>query len=219
MRKGECMGGHPGRSYPWVAIIIVLIASGGMIIISFMTSREAAHAERLPVVAGVVVQDSPIGREVIIEGRISDTMLPRYKTLVAYERQHREEDSDGDTRWVTDEEMKPPLQVDTQNGRIQIEARSATSDYGFDKPPATLYESDDRRYNGFRVDDTVMAMGMVQQGSEGNVLDASVLHGGTKETYVLSKRSIATVTFWSGLAGIGLALGIPGALFIWRTFR
>lgn len=193
----------------FVMSLIFLVVGGGMIFGSTMANNEASRIERLPVVSGVLLADSPVGREVVIEGFISSNMPSRYSNLVAYERQYHEtyySQGKRRTRWVTDVTVTPPLVINTSSGRVQLEASSSVSAYSFDHAPATINEGD-HRYNGFRVNDPVMAFGTVQRGSEGLVLDAQLIHGGTRQTYVDGQRTVATIFFWIGIAMIGISIG------------
>jgi hypothetical protein len=181
-----------------------------MIVGSFWTSDEADRAEALPVLTSVTFEDSAIGREVIIEGVIANNISPRYENLVAYERERRERDSDGDTRWVTEETVTPPLSIDTPNGRVRME-ESRSSAYDIKNPPATINIGSNVRYNGFRANDAVMALGSVQQGSEGRILDAEFIYGGTTQGYVEDRRTTSTILFVIGIVLLVVMLVVIGA--------
>jgi hypothetical protein len=138
------------------------------------------------------------GQQVIIEGHISSRNDQRQGTFVAYieekEERRRVRDSDGDyrwkTTWETEDTFRQPLNIDTSQGT----ARISNSSYRLSSPRHTMTQYD-HRWRGFKVGDRVMALGITRNAA----LNASVLHGGNKESYVSGQRLQATMLFWVGI--------------------
>lgn len=191
-------------------VLIMAVCAAICLLVSFTSSRNAQRAEGLPVLSKVTLTDSRPGREVIVEGRISDLMQPLYEDLVAYERQVYESDDD-DGSWVTKEHKAPVLFVETSDGRIQLETNADTSDYDLLNPPQTMYADSDQRYVGFAPQDGIMALGTVQEGLEGPILDAEFIYGGTRAAYISEQRFASTLFFWIGIIFTIITLG----LFVW----
>jgi hypothetical protein len=98
------------------------------------------------------------------------------------------------------------LNIDTSEGT----ARISSSSYRLSSPRHTVTRGD-RRWRGFKAGDPVMALGIIRSAG----LNASVLHGGNKESYVSGQRLQATMLFW---VGIMLVIGtvISAGVYAWR---
>lgn len=180
------------------------------------SGKAAAHAEGLPALTAVMLEDSPLGREVVIEGRISDRNRVRFREFVAYvSEEYQGDDDDGDPKWRVDERVTPPLLLDLPDGRVQIE----NQDYTLESTPVTWQDSPTlrwnrarnegtKRYRGFAVGNPAMAIGVVVEGQEGRALAASLLYGGTQADYVADRRSAAALfpKIGMGIAGIGVVI-------------
>lgn len=211
-RLRSCMG-------PWQGIIIGFIAIAGGLVLFLGTDISTRTTDRiasLPVLTQVTLADSRPGRAAIVQGRISAATQPRYQDLVAYWREYREvtRDSDGDRRirWKVDEVVTPPLLIETQGGNAQIEIDSDRSHYDFRGTTKRLQDNEDYRYNGFRANDVVMAVGVVASGSEGMVLDAETVHSGTQQSNVQGQRAFNSVAFWCGVSAMVIGMGM---VLIW----
>jgi hypothetical protein len=204
---------------PWLILVLVICFGVLLLLISWISARNASEVSALPVVSAVALADSAEGREVLVEGTISPNMRPAYATLVAYERQY--ERSDGDEReWVTSQVHAPPLLLDTASGRVRIETTAEASAYEFAKVAETIYDEHNSniRYRGFRVNDEVLARGVVRTWSEGRALDAEFIYHGTQQSYIADQRFMSTLLFWIGLALIIGPFWVAG-LLLYLRFR
>lgn len=173
------------------------------------------RVSRLPIFSRVELNNSLPGSEAVVEGRISASTQPRYQTLVAYERESRQSNGDRETEWEEEELVTPPLLLETASGLVQVEVNSATSSYDLGNTAHTLPDGPEDRYNGFRASDEVMALGVVARGSEGQVLDATLIYGGTRETYIGHNRGATALLFWMGAIVVGFGIGI---MLLWTGF-
>jgi hypothetical protein len=207
--------------WAFAVVLIMLFTAGSFMMLESCESRhDAAHLERLPVMTGRLLANSPPGREVIVEGRISNNMQPEYENFVTYVEKHRQRNSDGNLSWVTEREFTPPLLVDTSEGRVRIEKDRTTSYYTFVEPAYTTFsESDERRYSGFRRDDLIMALGEVEKGIDGMVLDAEFVYGGTRNQYIERQRINATAFFWISSILLVMAVLVVVILLVRQFFR
>lgn len=85
------------------------------------------RVERLVPLSATAINDSPAGREVLIEGRISDRNPALVEGLVAYGR----EEYRGGNSWEDDEQRTPPLWIEVPDGTVVL----ADSPYRLDEPP------------------------------------------------------------------------------------
>lgn len=189
--------------------------------------HRAIALQDVPVVTSVVLADSPPGRSVFIEGSISSSNEVT-NGFVAYEYQERERvrvwDDDDDEyeweeRWSSWQAYAPALQIETSSGVV-----ASFRGYDISDAPHT-YQSGDRRWAGFEAGDTVALLGTVAQDDQGEAaLNTSVLHGGTKATYLSSQHNSAWFNLLSGsgmivVAVVLLARAIMGVDFIeWIRF-
>jgi hypothetical protein len=187
--------------------------------------EEAARAERLVSVSAAALEDAQVGREVLVEGQISERNPALFREFVAYEREeYRGSDSDGDAEWSRDEIKRPPLLIAVGDGLVQIVGET----YALRDMPARWQESNvlswngltnegTKRYQGFAAGNPVVLIGAVASGSEGNQLHAEFLAGGTRASFMAARRNDATILPWVGLglsiAGLGIA---AGGLWLWR---
>jgi hypothetical protein len=133
---------------------------------------DATRAERLQPVSVRVLDDSPAGREALLEGRVSEHNRRRMREFVAYIRYEYRGD---DEQWFEDEHVTPPL-LELPDGRAQLAA-----DYQLGGALASCQADDalvwngwteegTKRYSGLVATMAVMALGTVAAGSEGRYL-------------------------------------------------
>lgn len=201
-------------------LMIVPLVFGGVGIFSVVNAtlgRQSTDAlGSVPVVTGAALTRLNDGQQVMIEGRIGPNHERLHGDFVAYftevhkQRRVRDDSSrSGGYRWESYWEMigmyRQPLAIDT----AEHTARISSDSYDIHAPPHTITQ-DDVRWRGFQVGDTVMALGTTQ----GGMLQASVVHGGTKESYIGSEHALAVFYFWFGVVFIIVAVG--SAWFILR---
>lgn len=186
---------------------------GGLFIWGGRSAGEAAaRAEQLSPVSATILEDSPIDREVLVEGRISERNQQRFGEFVAYIREeYRGSDDEGDPEWDEDEHMTPPLLLDLADGRVQVE----NDTYRIENPPVEWQEDGalrwnsstqegTKRYQGFTAHNRVMAIGVIVEGQEGRALAAEVLFGGTRAEYIEQNQRAASVL--PSIGGVFLAI-------------
>lgn len=175
--------------------------------------------DNTPVIGGAVLQVSPLGRTVFVEGVISSSNRTVYRDWVAYIGEEGEIDDEGDRIWSVTEKATPPLLLSTNSGPVQIESPDGGNGYSLQNLGRWSWEGKYRRYRGLKVNNQVVALGEIQSGSQGRYLDAKVVARGTRNEYVAEQRN--TARFMSlisiPLFVIGL-LGLAGTL-IWSVYR
>ncbi|HEU4324874.1 MAG TPA: hypothetical protein VFS21_17140 [Roseiflexaceae bacterium] len=200
-------------------LIFVLVGLGLAVVAAGEARAAADRAERLTPLGAAALEDSPPGREVLVEGAVSARNRALFQDMVAYVREeYRGTDSDGDSQWSEDERRTPPLWLDLPGGT----ARLADDTYTLESPAQRWQEpggltwngfsgEGTKRYRGFRAGDSVVAIGTLVAGQEGPELRAEFVAGGTRASYIASQRSGAAVLPWIGgiftLVGAGLMAG------------
>jgi hypothetical protein len=189
-------------------------------------SAEAARAEGLRPLTAAALDDGAPGREVLVEGRISERNPALFRQFVAYAREeYRGGDDDKDT-WQEDQRSTPPLLIEVADGAVSL----AKAGYVLDSPPHTWQESQSlswngltgegtKRYRGFQAGDVVMAIGTLAAGSEGMELRAERVYGGTRSAYIASRRSAARWIPWLGGVFAVVGAGIAGGGVWWLARR
>lgn len=181
--------------------------------VSLVIGQDMARVGGLPLVDATALANTPLGGEVLIEGRISARARPRFREFVAYVRdEYRGNDSDGDAQWVEDERLTPQLLLELADGRVEI----VNQDYRLEQPTTSWQESDllqwsqgsgegTKRYRGFAAGATVLAIGTAAQGDEFAGISATVLAGGTRSSYLAEQRTLMLVM--SVVGGLTAAFG------------
>ncbi|GAB4214496.1 MAG: hypothetical protein OHK0022_53110 [Roseiflexaceae bacterium] len=200
--------------------LIFLAIGAGLAIFGTQQAQAAAdRAERLPPLSAAALDDGQPGREVLIEGRVSERNQALFQGMVAYVRQeYRGTDDDGDARWSEDERRTPPLWIDLPGGAVKL----ANDTYRLESPAQQWQEpggtswngftgEGTKRYQGVAAGDPVIAIGTLVDGQEGPELRAEFVHGGTRSSYIAAQRSEAAFLPWFGglfaLIGAGIAGG------------
>ncbi|MEI7771845.1 MAG: hypothetical protein WCI67_17770 [Chloroflexales bacterium] len=215
---------NPGRLIPLIVLGLmgsVFLCIGVVLgtVAARSASAEADRAERLAPASAAALEDSPLGKEILVEGALSARNKPRFRDFVAYTREeYRGSDKDGHAKWSEDERVTPPLLVDLAAGAVQI----GNDDYRISGPHATWQEGSTlvwngllgegtKRYRGLVAGRPAMAIGIVRRGAEGAELQAELVFGGTRAAYIAAQRDTARFMPIIGaiLGGVGvLLLGI-----------
>ncbi len=205
-------------------LIFVVVGLGLATLAAGQARAAAERAERLAPLGVAALEDSPPGREALVEGVVSARNRALFQEMVAYVREeYRGTDSEGDALWSEDERRTPPLWLDLPGGT----ARLADGAYTLDSPAQRWQEpggltwngfagEGTKRYRGFRAGDPVVAIGTLVAGPEGPQLRAEFVAGGTRAGYIDRQRSGAAMLPWLGgvfaLVGAGLMAGGAWAL-------
>lgn len=202
-----------------VFLLFGIIFSGA----ALLTRNEASHLKTVPLVPRPVISDSQPGREVMVSGTISERNPLAYEQFVVYMREERTYDSEGDAyEWDINETVTPPFKLETADRLLQVEAINTEGAYGLSNPSGTLYPAADIRYSGFVRNDVVVVHGFIQSDLEGNILDAEMVHRGTRESYIDSLASGVWVFMLLGgiFGSIGLVmLAFPTIALIRAVLR
>jgi hypothetical protein len=167
-------------------------------------------AEFTPVVA-TVLRDTRPGREVLIEGRISDRNPLKSYSFVAYDIYDREVDSDGDETWAWRTSVTPPLWLELADGLVQIEEGYYLAG------TETSTREGNTRYNGLKVGDPVIALGILASRVDPPRITAEFIAFGTQADYIASQRRAASAgrifgivfaTIGGGLLIVGLVIAV-----------
>lgn len=200
---------------------IVLLAAGvfTMTYVPRMLDTERARLVRLPVVEGAAASDTPAGREVVVEGRISAEQPAVFRDFVAYVSEEREQTEGTPDPWRWRERRTPHLLIETPGGGTRV----VNDTYDLRNPEASWIDPRtinrvERRYSGLRPGEPVVIVGTTAAGG----VAAEFVAPGTRESYLRSQERGALVARWLGrlLAGVGfLLILIAGALFMLSTRR
>jgi hypothetical protein len=195
-------------------------------------SREATQTEALPVLTVASLQNSSVGRQAVLEGRLSERNPLLFQSFVAYiRREYRGEHcervddddnfDDNDYRceaiWVEDQRMTPALWLDLADGRVQL----INTNYYIQHAPLTLQlpdlliENETKSYHGFKIGNPVFVKGRVSSHAEGPAFEADFLYGGDRVSYLSNQRVGANLFFWLGL----IFSSIGGLLLLFLLVR
>ena len=191
-----------------------------------LLNQAAARIEGLAPLTAVLLANSPPGRTGLIEGRISERNPTQFRLFVAYVRyEYQGEDDDGDSQWVEDERVTPPLLLDLPGGRVQLE----NSDYDLQgdliewlsEPNLTwdrLNREGTKSYRGFERGNPILAVGAIVEGATGREFRAEWLYRGTRTVYIEGQRSSTEVASWIGWVFI-LIGAVAFSLGMWLWVR
>lgn len=203
--------------------LLVGLVFGG---VGLVFQRNVGRVENLPVL-NLAQLGQAAGTEAVVEGKVSERNPFQVRPFVAYIRQeyqgqrcndnlnNNNNNLDCEAVWVEDERVTPPLWLDLPGGR----ARLANSDYQIQYPAFTeqstplLIENETKTYRGFRIGDPVFVIGRVVGGAEGPALQARVVAGGNRQSYLANSRSEANIFIWLGgilalMGGLLLAVSV-----------
>lgn len=137
------------------------------------TQRAMQDAEmritKLQQVTVASLADSSVGRELVIEGRVSERNQPLLGDLVAYTELRTVTNADDETTTVTDADERPPLLIEGADGRLTV--RDYRLQNGYSEPGA---RSGATRY-GVRAGEVVAVGGYVAQSNELPTLERATL--------------------------------------------
>jgi hypothetical protein len=214
---------------PIVLLVVALLSGivGGVLLYDAPAyAASAARAERLQPVSAAALADSAPGREVLLEGRVSDRTPAVYRSFVAYVREEYRSDQlnlsggDDSPRWEVVERVTPPLVVALPDG----EARIANDNYVFDTTAFTVREAEPTltkgavQSRGYRAGDPVLAVGTVVDAGGERAIDAEFVYAGTRAAYIAEMRRLASRSLPIG--GVLLVVCIASTVgLVWQVRR
>lgn len=159
---------------------------------------NAARAEGLAPRNAAAVDAAAVGTEVLVEAAVSPRNGAVFRDFVAYSAdEFTGVDDDGDPEWDAYEQVTPRLLLEAggliavENEDYRLEGAHATYQ---DPGPLTrgdLARPSTKRYEGLVAGGTVMAIGTIVAGPEGNELRAELIYAGTREAYIAGQRQTA----------------------------
>ena len=210
----------------------VFLFVGGMFLwFSIDANREIEQQKQLPILTIAQIVYTPPGTEAVIEGYIAERNPLHGQSFVAYTRSRyqgeRCTDSNDNNRtctsiWNNIEQLTPPLWLDLPDGRTQL----ANDNYQMQSPPEmwlstdTLVEDETIRYQGFKLNSPVFALGTITATASGPAFSAEFIYGGSRQDFFDNWQDTAFSFIWGGaiFAGFGLVALIAAvcvAIF-WR---
>lgn len=165
----------------------------------WLIGETIAQVERLEPTSFPAFEDGEPGREVLIEGVVSERN-PVENGFVAYERYVAQRDPDGDLSWRKVDEVRPPLRIDLRGGSVRV-----VGNYRLESP-GDEDETEGERFVGLRVGTPVIAVGRLTQGQEEIELDAEFIGVGTRDEFLQDQREL--ITFFRILSALFAPCGI-----------
>ncbi len=193
-------------AFIWFAIGAVVILLGGFFAfaVPIWIRDSASDVKKLEPLSVGILEDSAIGRDVLIEATVSPRNPTLYRNLVAYRLEERETDSDGDVRYITREQQQPALLLELPDGRVTLAAGYPLSDMPRMYGGGVLY------YSGVRGNDTVLVVGELVPWNELATIDARIFTQGTKASYLRDQEQGAQSAFVIGIAFVFVGVVIAG---------
>jgi hypothetical protein len=203
----------------FIPIVGVLFVFGALLcglLALYSSTRAANRVEKLTPIPATILEDSEPGREVLVEGRISDRNPVISHSFVAYIREEREIETDDEGTpepgsWYETSRITPPLLLELSDGPVQIE----NSNYDLRNGRTVEEKSSGRyshtRYKGIESGGQIIAVGVVVEGAEYPQINAEFVAPGTRESYVSGQRigGIIFCLFSVVVAAVG------GILILW----
>ena len=199
----------------FIGIIFTLVGAGFLWGHS-NTQNEIRLVEQIPLVTATRLMDMSSDTSVAIEGRVSERNTSHNGLVVYTIFQYRgyecddEDSNDCEEVWLQTERVTPALWLDLPDGRVRI----GNNDYwAFHEPKKwqtteNLIEMETLEYRGFPIGSPVFVLGKVSK-TDGVVLNADILFGGSRQDYLDSQTEEANV-----LLLMGVVFGGFGLLFI-----
>jgi hypothetical protein len=189
-----------------LSLLFLAVGLGIGVVPPLFFQRDIARVERLEPLSVTELAERKVDEEVLVEGRISARTAVQENGYVAYWRERRQT-RDGETKWVTDRTVTPPLVIDATGGIVRIGNDGYNLGTVRDWEDTWAY-GDHRRVGGLKVGDPVVAIGVPRSNHGEPVLEASVVSRGTKASYLSDQRMwIWVMAILGGVFGlVGLVL-------------
>jgi len=205
-------------------VLLILSAIGlpfliiGLVFTIFLAdamNEEAARVAVLTPMSATRLSDTPPGREILVEGRVSDRNSLRFRSYVAFIVEECEIDRDGDEECRVVNRVTPPLEIALPDGPVQI----ANDTYSLQGMTSTAYQGD-LEYSGIEAGAPVIVVGTLAPRDGSPQLQAEFIAHGTQADYIASQRigSIVWRLFGLLFAVIGAALIIAALVLALRSW-
>ncbi|HTV02989.1 MAG TPA: hypothetical protein VMF13_20750 [Luteitalea sp.] len=196
-----------------IGLVFALAGAAVAHVIPRLVAAEHARLTALPSPGARAVESTPVGTEVLVDGRIDGKQPLRFRDFVAYAKEEEERDAKrreqfGD--WKVVEKVTPPLALVTGDGIVRI----VDDAYAITFAETRWYDRSkiiDTAYVGLLANEDVFVHGRVAAGG----LDAIAVGSGTRASYLDTVGGNVAVAWWLGvgfqavggvmvLAGIGM---------------
>ena len=186
----------------------------------WIIGRQAHQLADIPRLDLVALENSSVGTQGVIEGRVAERNPLQFRTFVAYNQdvyQGEDCDDDGcDAIWEDVEQVTPPLWLDLPAGRVKISngdySIGGTSAEWESIPRRIAYKT--QRYRGFEINDSVFAVGQVAPADGGPAFQAESISSGTRSDQVASNRVGSYIFMGMGALFCLIGGGVLGWLVI-----
>ncbi|TGE29895.1 hypothetical protein [Hymenobacter metallicola] len=173
----------------WMGLLAIGYALVQLWVLFNFSDSVLSRLRRLEPLSAAAVRRLPVGSDVLVEGRISQTMPQRYSTLVAYVRSSELRYSEKEPGvWVEDDRVVPALLLETADGTVAVEPG-----YALEKT-ARQKQTKRANYNGFERGSEVFVVGTL---SRAGTIKAETLYGGQRGAYLFSKTGEKWVGYGS----------------------
>lgn len=198
-----------------LGLIFFVVGVGLAVGFGYWGGQELARLKRMEPQSFAALTDARVGREVLLEGRISADMPAQFRDYVAFIHEVDTDTRLGKESWSEVERVTPPLVIDLADGKARID----NSDYQFGIMQTTTEGND--KYRGVKVSDPVVVLGVLSRNDDGIVITADTLAPGTRASYISNVQTFQIVFIAMGVvfALIGALLGGLGVLAVLRGQR
>jgi hypothetical protein len=167
-----------------------------------IVANEHARLDALPTPDAISLTDTPVGREVIVEGEIATDQRAVFREFVAYVKEEERRDKrDGDGRgdWKEVERVTPPLELVAGDGVIRV----VNANYAITFAKTQWRDTTrviDTNYSGLAAGEAVFVRGRAAAGG----IEAITVGSGTRASYLATVAGNAGVAWWLGIGFLAL---------------
>lgn len=180
-----------------VGLVFVLAGVAVTRVFPGLAAAEHARLAALPSPDARAIRNTPVGTEVLVEGRVAATQPKRFRDFVAYVKEEEERDAKQRERrgyWKVVESVKPPLDLATADGALRVvNTTYATVLLAHRWPDRSKII--DTAYSGLIANEPVFVHGRVTRGG----LEALTIGSGTRASYLATMAGNADVSWWLGV--------------------
>ncbi|MEA5450153.1 hypothetical protein VB780_16350 [Leptolyngbya sp. CCNP1308] len=195
---------------------VPFLITGGVLwaVVPRSVANHAKEVARLPVATAATLNER--GAPVLLEGQVSDrNPISDRPPLVAYNEYHRVRRND-EWKWERVRSYAPTLWVQIPGKEVEIAAG-----YTLQSTFSQVEAGRDRSYEGFKVNDPVLAIGTLSVAGDHPVVDNAEIGFETKEAYLVSLEREQSTARWMGLlfSVLGSLLTLGAGLAIYLSWR
>ena len=178
-----------------------------------IVAAEHARIDALPTPDAISLPDTPVGREVIVEGEIATDQRAIFRDFVAYvkeEERRDKKDDDGRGDWKEVERVTPPLELVAGDGVVRVVNANYAITFATKQWRDTARVID-TNYTGLEAGEAVFVRGRAVAGG----IEAITVGSGTRASYLARIAGNIGVAWWLGVGFMALgALMVAIALLL-----